>query len=234
MADLERAIQAQAARVNERELAQIRAGETLRTYVAWLFAGSLVVLVGLFTMYRYIRQRDLATQRRMEQLAHFDPVTRIANRSLLTDRLAQEMERARRSGKGFALLLFDLDGFKHVNDRMGHAAGDRVLAAAAERARAVLRAQDTLGRQGGDEFLAILPETSEEGAMKVADKLRESLARPYPVDGGTANVSASIGVSLFPAHGTQSEPLLRAADVALYDAKRAGKNRARLALSASP
>ena len=152
-------------------------------------------------------------------------VTGLPNRALLADRLAQETARARRDNLGFAVLLFDLDGFKAVNDTWGHAAGDRVLALVGERVRKCVRASDTVGRLGGDEFLAILPGTSLEGAIGVADKLRDSLREPYALDGATAHLSSSVGVSLFPDHAIDPEQLQRAADAALYRAKREGKNR---------
>jgi diguanylate cyclase (GGDEF)-like protein len=181
--------------------------------------------VGLFAAYRRAQLREREAQRRIEHLAHFDMVTGLPNRALLSDRLAQETSRARRSSRGFAVLLFDLDGFKTVNDTWGHGAGDRVLAIVGERARKSVRASDTVGRQGGDEFLAILPETSLEGALGVAEKLRESLRAPYPIGNAEAHLSTSVGVSLFPDHGSDPEALQRAADAALYRAKREGKDR---------
>jgi diguanylate cyclase (GGDEF)-like protein len=128
--------------------------------------------------------------------------------------------------------MFDLDGFKEVNDRWGHAAGDRVLGQVGARARQGVRASDTVGRLGGDEFMAILPEASLAGALAVAEKLLESLALPYALERAEARVSASIGVSVFPEDGADGESLQRAADAALYVAKRDGKNRVRAASSA--
>ena len=128
--------------------------------------------------------------------------------------------------------MFDIDGFKDVNDRWGHAAGDRVLVSVATRARAAVRASDTVGRVGGDEFLAILPESSLEGALAVAEKLREVLAQPHQLGNAQAWVAASIGVGLYPQHGTDAQTLQRAADDALYVAKRAGKNRVEVAAGA--
>jgi diguanylate cyclase (GGDEF)-like protein len=215
----------QTARINESTNAQIQLGERLRRYIGGLLVGSIVVLVGLFAAYRRAQLREREAQRRIEHLAHFDMVTGLPNRALLSDRLAQETSRARRSSRGFAVLLFDLDGFKTVNDTWGHGAGDRVLAIVGERARKSVRASDTVGRQGGDEFLAILPETSLEGALGVAEKLRESLRAPYPIGNAEAHLSTSVGVSLFPDHGSDPEALQRAADAALYRAKREGKDR---------
>jgi diguanylate cyclase (GGDEF)-like protein len=121
--------------------------------------------------------------------------------------------------------MLDLDGFKKVNDTWGHAAGDYVLKQVGSRARACVRASDTIGRLGGDEFLAILPETSLEGAQGVAEKLREALRVPYDVPKATATLGASIGLAIFPQHGTDADDLQRAADAALYRSKREGKNR---------
>ncbi len=222
---LNRSLVVQTGRVAVRTEAQLQLGEGLRRYIAGMLAGSFALLAGLFLAYRRAQGRERQAQRRIEHLAHFDMVTGLPNRALLADRLAQETARSRRGSLGFAVLLFDLDGFKPVNDTWGHAAGDRILAVVAERARKCVRASDTVGRLGGDEFLAILPETSLEGAIGVAAKLGAALAEPYVLDNATARLSASIGVAMFPDHGTDPERLQRAADAALYRAKRDGKNR---------
>lgn len=222
---LDRSLEIQTARINERTLEQIQLGERMRRYTAGLVAGSILVLGGLFAAYRRALKREREAQRRIEHLAHFDMVTGLPNRALLSDRLAQETARARRSSRGFAVLMFDLDGFKSVNDTWGHSAGDRVLTIVGERARKCVRSSDTVGRLGGDEFLAILPETGIDGALGVADKLREALREPYDLGKAQAHLSASVGVSLFPDHGSDPEALQRAADAALYRAKREGKNR---------
>jgi diguanylate cyclase (GGDEF)-like protein len=226
---LESAIVAGTAQVNERSSARIRVGLSLRTYVGWFVAGTVVVLGLLFFAFRRAQDRERAALKRIEWLAHFDSVTSLPNRALLSDRLAQEVARARRAEQSFGVLLFDLDGFKAVNDTWGHAAGDRVLTLVAERARKCVRASDTLGRLGGDEFLAILPETGAEGALAVAEKLRAALSEPYELAGAVARVGVSLGVGLFPANGDGPDALLRAADAALYRAKREGKNRVELA-----
>ncbi len=216
---------AQRAAINDRMLAQLRVAENLRTYVSWLLAGSLLVLVGLFGFYRWAKARERAATRRIEHLAHYDMLTGLPNRALLNDLLEREVTRALRAERGFALLLFDLDGFKHVNDTWGHAAGDRLLALVAERARGCMRASDTVGRWGGDEFLAILPETTSEGALLVAEKLREAMLAPFPLGKHVATLGASVGVSHFGEHGNDAQSLQRSADAALYEAKRLGKNR---------
>lgn len=226
---LERTLAAHRKAVTESTLAQIRIGETLRAYVSWLLAGSVAVLLGLFGFYRWARMREARALRRIEHIAHHDAVTGLPNRALLTDRLQQEIARSGREQAGFALMLFDLDGFKAVNDVWGHATGDAVLALVAGRARGCIRASDTVGRLGGDEFLAILPGASAEGALAVAEKLRLALSLPYELPECDALLSASIGVSFYPQHGNDGDALQRVADAALYEAKRAGRNRIRLA-----
>lgn len=228
-AELERSLETLTGRINEATLAQIRLGDGLRTYVVWILGGSIALLVGLFALFRHVQARAREAQRRIERLAHFDPVTGLPNRTLLADRLAMEAARSHRDAQSFAVVLFDLDGFKGVNDTQGHAAGDALLAQVAERAKACVRASDTVGRLGGDEFLAILPETSRDGAERVAEKIRAALGEPFAIAGRTAAISASVGVSLFPEHGDEHDALLRVADAALYEAKREGKNRTRVA-----
>jgi diguanylate cyclase (GGDEF)-like protein len=223
---LDRSDAAVTARINERTSAQLELSERLRRYVMWLVAGSVVGLAGLFVAYRRVQMRERAAQNRIERLAHFDMLTGLPNRALLIDRLNQESARAKRGARPFAVLMFDLDGFKKVNDTWGHAAGDQVLRQVGTRARACVRASDTVGRLGGDEFLALLPETTLDGAREVAEKLRTTLREPYDLGNGiTANVGASVGIAVFPQHGTDAEDLQRAADGALYHSKREGKNR---------
>jgi diguanylate cyclase (GGDEF)-like protein len=223
---LQRTLESQTARINDRTLSQLRGDETLRAYVWWLLAGSAGVLLGLFGFYRWARMRERAVVERIERMAHYDAVTGLPNRVLLLDRLEQEVARAHRNESPFALLMVDLDGFKQVNDTWGHASGDRVLAIVGERARQCVRASDTIGRLGGDEFLAILPDTGRAGAIQVAEKLREALSRPYPIgQSAPGTIGASIGMSLYGEHGTSAADLQRAADAALYEAKRTGKNR---------
>jgi diguanylate cyclase (GGDEF)-like protein len=223
---LDRSEAAVTARINERTSAQLELSERLRRYVMWLVAGSAVGLAGLFVAYRRVQMRERAAQNRIERLAHFDMLTGLPNRALLIDRLNQESARAKRGARPFAVLMFDLDGFKKVNDTWGHAAGDQVLRQVGTRARACVRASDTVGRLGGDEFLALLPETTLDGAREVAEKLRTTLREPYDLGNGiTANVGASVGIAVFPQHGTDAEDLQRAADGALYHSMREGKNR---------
>ena len=226
---LEVLLDGEAALINRKSLAQIRVGDTVRLYVAIALIGAAVLLATVFALYRAALRRERAALARIEHMAHFDTVTGLPNRALVTDRLEQELARAHRSERPFAVLLFDLDGFKAVNDTWGHATGDRALRIVAERCNLLKRASDTVGRLGGDEFLVVLPETTLEGAEKVAEKLRASLAEPYALGATIARMSGSIGIAAFPSHGRDAEELQRAADAALYDAKREGKNRIKVA-----
>lgn len=224
-----RALEAVTRRINEESLEQIRLGEGARTNVAWLLGGSILVLAGLFVVFRQLQAHDRADRERIERLAHYDPLTGLPNRSLLGDRLQQAIALARRGNAPLAVLMIDLDGFKDVNDTLGHAAGDDLLKSVATRARECVRTSDTIGRLGGDEFLAILPETDAGGAELVGMKLVEVMARPHRIDGHDVQVSVSVGASLLPDHGRDAQALQRAADAALYAAKSAGKNRYRMA-----
>jgi diguanylate cyclase (GGDEF)-like protein len=231
---LDLSLAAQTQRVNDRTGAQLELGERLRRFIMGLLVIAGAVGGMLYGAYRRVQVREREAQRRVEYMAHYDSVTGLPNRVLLADRLAQEMARARRASESFAVLLFDLDGFKAVNDTWGHAAGDLVLVQVGERVRRCVRASDTVGRLGGDEFLAILPQTSLEGAVGVAEKLREALREPYTLEGAQCSLTVSVGVSLFPDHGDDPEALQRAADAALYRAKREGKNRTLVAAEPEP
>jgi diguanylate cyclase (GGDEF)-like protein len=225
LAAVRRAMAVVTGEIHARTLAQIRLAEGRRVTVKWLLVGTIVVLVGLVVAFVQSQRRARADRVRIEQLAHFDRLTGLPNRSLLDDRLEHALQLARRQGEPLAVLLFDLDGFKAVNDTLGHAAGDALLAQVGERARECMRASDTVGRLGGDEFLAILPATGPEGARAVAGKLLEALSRPYALARGTAVVGVSIGGAFHPVDGEVPDALTHAADVALYRAKREGRNR---------
>ena len=164
-------------------------------------------------------QRRLAEER-LRYLAMRDPLTGLANRTLFYDRLEQAVVFAKRHGSLVALLLVDLDGFKGVNDMLGHAAGDRLLVAVGERLRAVTRECDTVSRLGGDEFAVVLTGLqSAHGAFITAGRILDSLAEPVRLDGRSCRVAGSIGAALAPEHAEDPDALLRAADAALYCAK---------------
>ncbi len=166
-----------------------------------------------------IRRERTRASERVAHLAYHDPLTDLPNRSLLTDRLQQAILMTGREHKSLALLILDLDGFKEVNDALGHHAGDRVLQQVAARLRGTLRESDTVARLGGDEFAVLLPLTELEGAVLTARKILQDLEQPLVVDGEPLIVHGSIGISSFPAHGTSGQELLQRADVAMYLAK---------------
>ena len=176
--------------------------------------------------------RDIAERRRGEEqlayLAYHDPLTGLPNRVLVEEQLDLALARARRTGGSAALMFVDLDDFKEVNDRLGHAAGDQLLAAVAARLRAVLRDSDMLARQGGDEFLVLLADLTGDptpAAENVGGKLIDALREPFAVTGIEVRTGASIGISLYPDDAADTETLLRHADVAMYRAKTAGGGR---------
>jgi diguanylate cyclase (GGDEF)-like protein/hemerythrin-like metal-binding protein/PAS domain S-box-containing protein len=174
---------------------------------------------------------DITEQKRIEDalrhMSFYDPLTKLANRRLLQDRLQTELARARREERGVALLFIDLDKFKPINDTLGHEAGDWLLKSAARRMTDCLRAYDTAARFGGDEFVVLLPDLAcLADALRVAERMLASLAQPFTTDDGQRmEISASIGLSLFPEHAETECDLLHAGDEAMYEAKKSGRNR---------
>jgi diguanylate cyclase (GGDEF)-like protein len=157
----------------------------------------------------------------LEHRALHDALTGLPNRVLFQDRLEQTMRSTRRGDSSMALFLLDLDRFKEVNDTLGHEAGDILLQQVAVRLQNALRESDTIGRLGGDEFAIILPAIDAKGAAQVAERIHCVLEQPLTLEGHQIDVEASIGIALFPAHGEDSGTLLRHADAAMYEAKRA-------------
>ncbi len=169
------------------------------------------------------------SQQRLERLAFHDPLTGLPNRALLSDRLSQAIANAERSASLLAVGYLDLDGFKPVNDRLGHAAGDQLLIAVARRLGAELRSSDTLSRLGGDEFVLLLNDLGDLNACERAlYRILAALAAPFTIAGQQVTVSASLGVSLYPLDHVDADTLIRHADQAMYAAKQAGRNRYRL------
>jgi diguanylate cyclase (GGDEF)-like protein/PAS domain S-box-containing protein len=165
-----------------------------------------------------------ALEQRMHELAHYDPVTGLPRRPLLEDRIASAIALARRSGHGVGVLFCDLDQFKQVNDTLGHAAGDLLLRAVGERARAALRESDTVARVGGDEFVILLSEvTGSIDARQVSSKLLKALSEPYLIDGRSVSVTPSLGLAMFPHDGEDASTLILRADAAMYHAKANGR-----------
>jgi len=176
--------------------------------------------------------QDITERKRREEadrhLAYHDTLTGLPNRRLLDDRLRQALYLAQRRDARLAVMLVDLDDFKQVNDRFGHRAGDAVLREVATRLAGCVRKADTLARQGGDEFVVVIPEVAQQmDCQAVADKILRALASPARVEGEDLRLGASIGVSLYPADAGDGEALLRNADAAMYRAKHAGGNQIR-------
>lgn len=153
-------------------------------------------------------------------LAQYDALTRLPNRQLLHDRLESTLARARRAATGFSLLYLDLDKFKQVNDRFGHAAGDKLLQEVASRLRQCVREADTVARIGGDEFVVLLEQVvlAEDVAL-VAEKIRAALALPVALGEHNVEARPSIGIAMYPAHGETAQQLLKCADEAMYQVK---------------
>ena len=163
--------------------------------------------------------------RALESLALHDPLTGLPNRRLLMDRLALAMAHAHRNKGNMAVMYLDLDGFKQINDTLGHDVGDALLAQVAARLVGAVRQGDTVARVGGDEFVIALPELSHgDDVADLVSKVMQAVSQPYSIQGCGVDVTASVGVSVYPVHGDNVETLLKSADLALYEAKRAGKN----------
>ncbi|WP_322827382.1 diguanylate cyclase domain-containing protein [Lamprobacter modestohalophilus] len=185
-------------------------------------------LSGMIGIGHDVSERKLVEDQ-THRLAHYDALTELPNRGLFFERLQQAMREAERKDGQLAVMFLDLDRFKPINDSHGHAVGDRVLQTLAERLRACLRDADTIGRIGGDEFLILLPEVgSARDACVVAEKLVRRVQTPLNIAGLHLEISCSIGVALYPAHGHDGTMLIRHADEAMYEAKRAGRDQVRL------
>ena len=176
---------------------------------------------------------DITERKRAEEhlahMAHHDALTNLPNRPLFDDRMQQALALAQRDRRRLALLYLDFDDFKPVNDNFGHAVGDLLLQEAARRIGACVRASDTVGRIGGDEFVVLLPRVeSEAAALGVAEKIRQALIQPFALDGQTLGISCSSGIAVYPEHGKDGVELSHHADLAMYHAKEAGRNRVQM------
>jgi diguanylate cyclase (GGDEF)-like protein/PAS domain S-box-containing protein len=183
--------------------------------------GTTVNYVGLFSDITQIKQQ----QQTLEQMAHYDALTQLPNRVLFADRFNQAIARARRDKTQLAVCYIDLDGFKQINDSFGHEAGDFLLVEVADRIKRALREEDTVSRLGGDEFALLLGDiTSLEQCEQAIDRIHQSIAEPYMINGYTAAIAASSGVTMYPQDDSDPDTLLRHADQAMYQAKLQGRN----------
>jgi diguanylate cyclase (GGDEF)-like protein/PAS domain S-box-containing protein len=190
----------------------------------WLHQQVVAVQGGIVAIVRDISERK-AAEERMLHLAHHDTLTGLPNRSLISDRLEHTIAQARRNDGAVLVAFIDLDGFKLVNDGLGHNAGDELLKVVAERMSGCLRASDTVGRFGGDEFVLLLHEpASVVDAAPVLERVREAVLQSISVSGQEVQVSCSIGVAVYPNDGGDAGTLLMNADAAMYRAKELGKN----------
>ncbi|OIR17622.1 cyclic di-GMP phosphodiesterase Gmr [mine drainage metagenome] len=182
------------------------------------------VVLNYISIFSDISERKLAEDR-IQQLAHYDVLTGLPNRVLFNDRLEQALISAQRNKSTLALLFLDLDRFKNINDTLGHDAGDQLLKMVAERLMECVREQDTVSRQGGDEFIIVLPNTNIDGAEMVAAKMLGLIMKPYAIAAHELRISASIGIAMYPDNAIDAETLIKHADVAMYQAKEGGRNK---------
>lgn len=183
--------------------------------------GRVVATQGIF--------RDITDRKQFEDylktMAHYDNLTGLPNRALFNDRLRHAMTAARRTGQKLALLYLDLDNFKPVNDMLGHNTGDLLLREAAERVKQCVRESDTVARLGGDEFCIILADVKDsQSAVLVSKNILDAIQQPFFIKEFDCRIGTSIGISLFPDHGTDAETLIKNADIAMYNVKSSGKN----------
>ena len=213
---------------------ELQLGQQQRHFEARLVSTGAGDVLGLV---RDISERK-RTEEQIRRLAYCDSLTGIPNRQAFLELLERELVHSRQAGKKFAVLFMDLDSFKRINDTLGHNVGDLLLQTVSERLRDTIRPSDVvshmaegnhLARLGGDEFTILIPDLDRvEDALAVAQRVKDAMRRPFQLDGNEIFVTASIGISLYPEDGEDSESLLKYADTAMYHAKNCGKNNAKL------
>ncbi len=187
--------------------------------------GGIYALCGIST--DITERKDV--EEHMHHMAQYDALTHLPNRALFNDRLQQAIAAAQRNQMHLALMFIDLDKFKPVNDTYGHGVGDLLLQDVALRIQDCLRDSDTAARVGGDEFVILLPSIeSEPDASRVAEKIRQALNRPFELAGHTLQIGSSIGVAVYPEHGSNEKLLVKSADIAMYHAKKNGRNNVKI------
>lgn len=183
--------------------------------------GNVTNYLGLFADITEIKN----TERQLEDLAHYDALTQLANRTLLSDRLEQSLAQARRRDTMLAVCFLDLDGFKPVNDSFGHDVGDKLLIEVAKRLNQVVRSGDTVARMGGDEFVLLITNITDVKELDpVLTRINNSIAEEFSLDSHILSVSASIGVAIYPLDNVDADTLIRHADLSMYEAKQAGRD----------
>jgi len=194
---------------------------SLVTFYVATFCGLILLGLVFYLVYRDIAERRQAEER-LRVVATHDPLTALPNRTLFHEHLSHALAKAQRYNRQLAVLFIDLDRFKNVNDTLGHEAGDLLLQVAAQRLSECLRETDTMARQGGDEFVVLMDELSDEGAVAgVCQRILDAMGKPFMVHGQEILLTASIGISVYPGDG---RTLLKNADIAMYRAKEKGKN----------
>jgi len=184
--------------------------------------GEITHYIGIFTD----NSSNDVNQAKLYHLAYFDPLTELPNRILMYDRLRHAIAVAKRAKSNIAVFFLDLDGFKRVNDRYGHKEGDNLLKQVTYRIKSCLRESDTVSRFAGDEFTVVLPDVgSNENVESIAGKIVEVVGKPYTIAGEQVSITTSIGITLYPNKAECTESLVKQADLAMYAAKRDGKNR---------
>ena len=217
----------------EEQLADVQRNKNVYLWRAG--AASLLLIIVMAVLGSLSRQLALSRKRaveeqvahaqRVEYLAYHDGLTTLPNRSLFSKLLGQSILQAHRYNRHLAVLFLDLDRFKHINDTLGHEAGDQLLQEVAKRLKTCLRDSDAAARLGGDEFVVLLPELDEERyGSTVAQKILTAIARPFTLLGQEFRITASIGISIYPQDGLDEQTLTKNADIAMYQAKQDGKN----------
>ena len=207
---------------------EVRAAETTRAasddQLEMLQQANAHLVIASIEAHKLTEQIELAKVQ-MDHLAYHDVLTDLPNRMLLQDRLEQAIEVAQRQDRPLALMYMDLDRFKHINDSLGHTVGDQLLQSVARRLMECVRQSDTVSRQGGDEFVLLLPliEHAEDAAL-AAQKMLAALTQSHHVAGHDLHISVSIGISIYPDDGRDAQTLIKCADTAMYYAKESGRN----------
>jgi diguanylate cyclase (GGDEF)-like protein len=219
----------------EQTAAAVRNAETSYAHVRSLILGlgTSALLMGMLIAV-YVSRRVAGQAKLLAAQAMYDPLTGLANRSLLHDRIEHEIERSRRTGTSFGVALLDLDRFKEVNDTLGHNVGDALLREVGSRLKKVIRAEDTVARLGGDEYVVVVHDLDPRGTKAISKKILAALDTPFHWQDQSIDVSASLGISLYPSQCTDASGLIRCADIAMYVAKRSGTGYALYAPDQAP